>query len=147
MTNASGFSILELMVTLGLASALAGIGILSHNALRPSLDLTTATRQVVMDLQATRMRAVARNTSHRIVFSEGGSSYRLQRQSGSTYNDEGASIALPSGITILSCTAQNATISFRPRGNAGSFGTVTVRNADGNTRSIVVNITGQVRVQ
>jgi Tfp pilus assembly protein FimT len=147
MANTSGFSILELVVTLGLASALAGISVLSHNALRPSLDLTTAMRQIVMDLQATRMRAVAHNTNHRIMFSKGGSSYRLQRQSGSAYDDEGAPIALPSGITVLDCTAQNAAIGFRPRGNAGTFGTVTIGNANGNTRSIVVNITGQVRVQ
>jgi len=146
MANTSGFSIVELVVTLGLASALAGISILSHNALRPSLDLTTATRQIVMDLQAARMRAVARNTNHRIVFSAGAGSYRLQRQSGSAYDDEGAPIALPSGITILDCTAQNAAISFRPRGNAGTFGTVTLRNTEGATRSVVVNITGQVRV-
>ena len=147
MTNTSGLSILELVITLGLASALAGIGVLSHNALRPSLDLTTATRQIVMDLQATRVRAVAHNVNHRVVFSEGGSSYRLQRQNGNAYDDEGAPIALPTGITIQDCTAQNAAISFRPRGNAGTFGTVTLRNADGNSRSIIVNITGQVRVQ
>jgi Tfp pilus assembly protein FimT len=147
MANTHGFSILELVVALGLASALAGISVLGHNAVRPSLDLLTATRQIVMDLQATRMRAVARNSNHRIVFSEGGSNYRLQRQSGGAYNDEGAPIALPSGITIVACTAQNAAVSFRPRGSAGSFGTVIVRNVDGHTRSIVVNITGHVRVQ
>ena len=63
MADTRGFSILELVVTLSLASILAGISVLSHNALRPRLNLGMATRQVVMDLQVTRMRAVAHNAS------------------------------------------------------------------------------------
>jgi prepilin-type N-terminal cleavage/methylation domain-containing protein len=147
MMNRSGFTLLELVATLSLASALAGIGALSHQALRPRLDLMAAMRHIVMDLQATRMRAVAHNTTYRLVFSVGSNRYWLQRQSGGAYTDDGPPIALPAGIIIADCTAQNAAISFRPRGNAGTFGTVTVRNTDGDSRSIVVNITGHVRVQ
>lgn len=147
MEDASGLSILELVVTLGLASLLAGISVLSHQALRPGLNLTMATRQVVMDLQVTRMRAVAHNADERMVFSTGGSSYRLQRKNGNTYDDEGTPVELPAGIIVLACTAQASAISFRPRGNAATFGTVTLQNATGDVRSVVVNIAGQVRVQ
>lgn len=147
MVDARGLSILELVVTLSLASILAGIGVLSHNALRPRLNLSMATRQVAMDLYVTRMRAVARNATQRIVFSNGGTGYQLQRQSGTAYDDEGAPVALPPGITVLDCTARDATISFRPRGNASTFGTVTLGNTAGEVRLVVVDIAGQVRVQ
>jgi len=147
MRHASGLSILELVVAVGLASVLAGVGVLSHQALRPGLNLTAATRQVVMGLLATRMRAIARNTDLRIVFSNGGTSYRPQARNGNTYNDEGAPVALAAGISILDCTAGASAISFRPRGNAGTFGTVTLQNSRGDVRRVVVDIAGQVRVQ
>jgi hypothetical protein len=138
---------LELVVALGLASVLAAAGVLSHQALRPGLNLMTATRQVVMVLLATRMRAVTRNTDLRIVFSNGSTSYRLQARNGNTYDDEGAPVALAPGVTIVDCTARASAISFRPRGNAGTFGTVTLQNSRGDVRRVVVDIAGQVRVQ
>ena len=147
MRNISGLSILELVVALGLASVLAGVGVLSHHALRPGLNLMTATRQVVMGLLAARMRAVARNTDLRLVFPSGSTAYRLQARNGSTYDDEGAPVALAAGIVIVDCTARASAISFRPRGNAGTFGTVTLQNARGDVRRVVVDIAGQVRVQ
>jgi Tfp pilus assembly protein FimT len=147
MRDASGLSLLELVVAVGLTSVLAGVAVLSHQALRPGLNLTAATRQVVMGLLATRMRAVARNTDLRIVFSSGSTSYRLQARNGNTYDDEGAPVALAAGISILDCTAGTSAISFRPRGNAGTFGTVTLQNSRGDIRSVVVDIAGQVRVQ
>ena len=147
MRNASGLSLLELVVALGIVSVLAGVGVLSHQALRPGLNLTAATRQVVMGLLATRMRAVARNTDLRIVFPSGSTTYRLQARNGNTYDDEGAPVALAAGISILDCTARAFAISFRPRGNAGTFGTVTLQNTRGDVRHVVVDIAGQVRVQ
>ena len=147
MTDVKGLTILELTVTLALAAALAGVGVLGHQALRPGLNLMMASRQVVMDLQSTRLRAVARNSDERVVFFIGGTSYRLQEHVGSTYNDQGNPITLPAGIIIQECTARGAAISFRPRGSASVFGTVTLQNARGEVRSVVVDIAGQVRVQ
>ena len=147
MASARGFSLLELVVTLALTSILAGISVLSHQALRPSLNLAMAVRQVVMDLQVTRIRAVVRNTNHRIVFPDGSISYQLQRRGGSTYADDGPPVALPAGIIVLDCNASNDAIGYRPRGNAATFGTVTLQNAKGDARKVIVDIAGQVRVQ
>jgi prepilin-type N-terminal cleavage/methylation domain-containing protein len=147
MTETSGFSILELVVTLALASVLAGIGVLSHQALRPALNLSMAVRQVVMDLQVSRMRAVTHNTNQRILFASGSTNYLLQRRRGGAYEDDGSPVTLPQGITIVDCTAKDSAISFRPRGNAASFGTLTMRNGKGDVRQVIVDIAGQVRVQ
>jgi prepilin-type N-terminal cleavage/methylation domain-containing protein len=147
MAETGGFSLLELLVALSLATILAGISVLGHQAIRPSLDLSMATRQVVMDLKVARMRAVADNANHRIVFGIGSSSYQLQRKNDSSYTDDGQSAALPQGIAVIDCTAKDSAISFRPRGNAGSFGTVTIQNSHGDIRHIIVDIAGQVRVE
>jgi Tfp pilus assembly protein FimT len=147
MEDASGLSVLELVITLGLTAVLAGFSILGHHALRPGLNLTIATRQVLMDLQVARMRAVAHNADQRIVFASGGTSYRLQRRNGSKYDDEGQPVELPAGIIVRDCTAATSAISFRPRGTAGTFGTLTLQNSQGDIRRVVVDIAGHVRVQ
>ena len=142
-----GFSLLELVVVLSVASVLAGIGVLSHHALRPRLDLRDAARQVVMDLKVARLRAAAENVNHRIVFTDGGGTYQPQRKSGSSYTNTAPPVALPQGIVVADCTANGNAIGFKPRGNAATFGTVTIRNRLGEARQIVVDIAGQVRVQ
>jgi len=147
MKHASGFSVLELIVVLSLAAILAAFGVLSHQAMQPEINLSMAARQVVMDLKVTRLRAVARNVNHRILFPAGNSSYRLQHKSGSTYSDDGNPVPLPRGIVIASCTATASAIGFKPRGNAATFGTVTLQNGKGDARRVVVDIAGEVRVQ
>jgi prepilin-type N-terminal cleavage/methylation domain-containing protein len=142
-----GFSLLELLVVVALASVLAGIGALNHHAMQPGLRLGMAARQVVMELKVARMHAVARNVNHRVVFPGGGTSYQRQRKAGSVYIDEGTPVALPPGIVIAGCNAVASAIGFRPRGNAATFGTVTIQNTRGETRRIIVDIAGEVRVQ
>ena len=144
---AHGFSLLELVVALSLASVLAGIAVLNHHALRPRLDLRDAARQVVMDLKVARLRAAAENVNHRIVFTNGGTTYQPQRKSGTSYTNTAPPVPLPQGIIVADCTANGNAIGFLPRGNAATFGTVTIRNRVGEARQIVVDIAGQVRVQ
>jgi len=144
---AHGFSLLELLTVLALTAILAAIGVLSHQALRPSLSLDAAARQVVMDLKIARIRAITDHASHRLLFADGSASYQWQRKNGAGYVDEGRSVALPDGTAIAHCSAAGHAIGFGPRGTAASFGTVTLRNARGETRAVIVDIAGQVRVQ
>jgi prepilin-type N-terminal cleavage/methylation domain-containing protein len=146
MGTASGLSLLELIIVLSVVSILAGIGVLEHQALRPRLNLGLAARQVVRDLNNARMHAVTDHINYRIVFSVDSHTYQTQRKSGSGYSDGGLPVSLPEGITIVDCTARDQSISFVPRGNAGSFGTITIRNSQGEVRHVSVNIAGQVRV-
>jgi prepilin-type N-terminal cleavage/methylation domain-containing protein len=142
-----GFSLLELLVVLALMAILAGTSLLNHQAMRPAIDLRMAARQVVMDLRLARLRAVAENVSHRVVFPTGAASYQHQRKTGATYVDDGAVVQLPRGILISNCTATDNGISFKPRGNAATFGTVIIHNGNGDERRIIVDIAGQARVQ
>ena len=147
MAEASGFSVLELMLALCLAMILAGISVISHRALRPSLDLSAAVRQIVLDLRLTRMRAITDHDSHRIVFSDGAPEYRLQHRDGRAYRDDGAPVRLPGGVVVSDCSALDNAVGFGPRGSAGTFGTITVRNTIGEARQVIVDITGDIRVQ
>jgi prepilin-type N-terminal cleavage/methylation domain-containing protein len=146
MGSTSGLSLLELIIVLSLASILAGIGVLEHQALRPRLNLGLAARQVVMDLKMARMHAVTDHVNYRVLFSDGSRTYQAQQKSGTGYKDDGLPVSLPEGIVVTDCTARDHSISFVPRGNAGSFGTITIRNTKGDECHVSVNIAGQVRV-
>ncbi len=146
MSTAGGFTLLELIIVMGIATLLGGLGVLSQQALRAQLNLSLAARQLVMDLRLARMHAVTDHVNYRLVFPDGGGSYQAQRKVDNAYRDEGEPVGLPSGVIIADCTARDHSISFVPRGAAGSFGTITVRNVRGEERAVTVNIAGQVRV-
>lgn len=142
-----GFSLLEVLVVLALVAILARFSVLNHQAMRPAFDLRMAARQVVLDLRVARMRAVAENVTRRVVFPTGADSYQHQRKAGGVYVDDGAAVRLPPGILISDCNATGNGIGFKPRGNAATFGTVIVRNRNGDERRVIVDIAGQARVQ
>lgn len=146
MRKGAGFSLLELMLVLSLFAILAGVAALAHQGIRPRLNLHVAVRQVMMDLKLARMRAVRDHVNYRIAFPGGGAGYQTQRKTGSGYRDEGLPTPLPQGIWIVDCTGRDHAIMFVPRGSAGSFGTVTLRNDVGDARHVAVDIAGQMRV-
>jgi general secretion pathway protein H len=145
--TAGGWTLLEVVVVVGLMSILAGTAVLAHQAARPMLDLSAGVRQVAMELRVARMRAISDGVGYRVVFAAGGAAYQKQRQGSSTYLDDGPPVALPRGVVVAGCNGSGGAISFRPRGNAGSFGTVTIQNGNGDQRQVVVNIAGRVRIQ
>jgi Tfp pilus assembly protein FimT len=143
-----GFSLLELLIVLGLTVALTGVALLNGPRLLAGWRLAAAARQIVMDLKLARARAILTSATHRLRFLTGDATYRHERQrSSGTYEAIAPATALPSTIAIASCTAAGAGISFRPRGHAGAFGTVTLRNPYGEQRAVIVDIVGRIRVQ
>jgi len=142
-----GLTLLEALVALGIASVLAGTALLGTAALRSRLRLNTATRQVVMDLKLARARAIAQGADYRLRFEEHAVTYRRQRRKAArAYVDDGPPISLPYGVAVMGCTGRGGAIGFRPRGYAGTFGTVTLA-AGKELRRIVVDIAGRMRVR
>jgi type II secretory pathway pseudopilin PulG len=145
--EARGFTVLELITSLGLIATLAALGLWRATAWLPELRLEGAARQVVLDLRQARARAMAEQQQRRLVFSPIGDSYRQQRRVAGSYEDEGPPIGLPSGIDLADCTAAGAAVAFAPRGTASTFGTIILRNSGGRERRVIVDIVGRVRVQ
>jgi type IV fimbrial biogenesis protein FimT len=137
--NNGGFTLIELMAAIGVASILMAIAIPSFLSTLPSLRLTDAARQVATDLQQIRMKAIAQNIPYQITFST--STYVLQRCNGSCTNDSG-NIALPEGITVTASTAPQ----FQPRGTAAAAATITLSNGSSSTR-VCVKTVGRVNIQ
>jgi len=142
-----GFTLFELLVAVALAAALAGAALLGARRALAGWRLSAAARQVVLDLKLARARAILDSANHRVRFSVPGTSYQHERQRPSgAYEASGLPTQLPDDVTVVACTAAGSGVSFRPRGNAGAFGAVTLRNADGDLRAVVVDIVGRIRV-
>lgn len=134
-----GFTVMELMVTIGIASILMAIAVPKFFATLPRQRLTGAARQVATDLQQVRMKAIAQNIPYQISFST--TAYVLQRCNGSCV-DEGGSIQLPQGINVTASTAPQ----FQPRGTAASATTITLSNGS-STKWVCVRTVGRVNIQ
>ncbi len=146
--NSRGISLLEVLVGTALMAILAGTAVMGYGVMLSGWRLNAAARQIVMDLKVARSRAIAEAVSHRIQFQVPGRFYEHQRQeAGKQYAATGPPTPLPPEIETIGCTATGSSIGFRPRGHASTFGTITLRNADGDQRQIVVDIAGRVRVQ
>ena len=133
-----GFTVMEIIVTLGMASIVMGIATPAFLTWLPTLRLSSAARQVAIDLQVARMRAISQNTPYTVTFTP----------STSTYSYTGASRNVAQeypGITI-STAPSNPPVTFSPRGTASTAGTITLSNGSA-TKDIVVSSVGRVKVQ
>jgi prepilin-type N-terminal cleavage/methylation domain-containing protein len=137
--NNTGFTLMELMAAIGVASILMTIAIPNFLAALPRLRLSDAARQVATDLQQVRMKAIAQNIPYQVSFST--TTYVLQRCNGPCAN-EGGSIQLPQGITITASTAPQ----FQPRGTAAAATTITLSNGS-SSKWVCVRTVGRVSIQ
>jgi len=143
-----GFTLLELLIALCIFGVLGAIAAPAYRRALAGWRLSAAARQVVLDLKIARARAILDSATHRVRFSAPGSSYQHERQRPSgTYEPTGPPTTLPADVSVIACTASGSGISFRPRGNAGAFGSVSLGNSDGDLRAVIVDIVGRVRVQ
>ena len=131
----SGFTVLELMVAVGIAMVVLGIAVPSLLTWLPTLRLSSAARQVATDLQVARMKAISQNTANTVTFIQAAGTYTFTL--GTDSRDVGQ---LYPGITISSVSANPV---FTPRGSASTTGTITLSNGTA-TKSIVVSTVGRV---
>ncbi|MGE5304579.1 MAG: GspH/FimT family pseudopilin [Alphaproteobacteria bacterium] len=134
-----GFTLIELMAAIGVASILMAIAIPSFLSTLPGLRLTDAARQVATDLQQMRMKAIAQNIPYQITFSS--TTYVLQKCNGSCANESG-NIVLPQGITVTASTAPQ----FQPRGTAAAATTIMLSNGS-SSKWVCVKTVGRVNIQ
>jgi type II secretory pathway pseudopilin PulG len=140
-------TLLELLMALATMSTLVGLALLGLQRTFEDLRLNQAARQVLLNLTELRTRALTENAARRMLYRTEHDIYQRQRVVGRTHEDEGPPVPLPAGVDLVECTAFGSAVTFRPRGNATTFGTILLRNAAGTERRVVVDIAGRVRVQ
>jgi Tfp pilus assembly protein FimT len=133
-------TLLESCVSIGIVSAVAFLAAPSLIQVREDYQLQAAARQVAGKMQWTRIKAISRSRDCRIRV-DSPVSYVIECQdAGGWAKDE--TVVLPRGFRITA----TASPEFHVRGNVAPTATLTVWDAHSNTKRVVVNITGRVRI-
>ena len=131
-----GFSTIELVVVLAIASIIVAIALPSWKSWSRSAALNSSIRQIQSELHSIKMRAAAENVGFQFVYQQDANDYTIQRDS---------KLLQTKPINRDTTITQAGAISFSPRGTAGA-NRVRLRNSAGVCRQIVVSATGRVRV-
>ncbi len=140
----SGFTLIDLMGTVGVMMILIGIAVPAFLRWLPEFELSSAARQVATDLQLARAKAVSQDRSFQLNFSTTSSSYVLQKcapnDPTSCTNDSGN--ILPTGISF----SASGSVQFLPQGISSGATTITLSNGSAQKR-VCVNLIGRVKIQ
>ena len=146
--SCSGFTVSELMVTIGVAGILMGIAIPSLLAWLPTLRLNDGARQVALDLQNARMNAISQSLPFGLSFT-GATAYVIFQDANlnGAYDNPGDPIirgplSLPQGITVTG----TPTVVFQPRGIASVNNAINLGNGTAATANLATSLVGRVTI-
>ena len=147
MKNNFGFTLMELMIAIAVVAILSAIAVPNMISWRNNAQFNSAVRQVKIALEETRMDAIKANMPSRMDFIVGTNSFnRMKWDPGANAFAAPVIRELPPGTTITGSTFAGNQVQFSSRGMA-SNGTVTIQGSTGQTRQIIVALTGISRIQ
>lgn len=144
----SGFTLIEMMIAIAILAILAAIAVANFPSMMTRFRLSGATRQVMGDLMAARMKAV--NLNRRVkVFFFNDHQYKIcddANNNGTVADGEGdVQIKnIQDKYFDVTFSSTNDPI-FSPRGTATSLPTITLQNTSGS-KNITISIAGRVRI-
>ncbi len=151
------FTLLELLVVLSILAITMSLAVPGIVRWLEDYRLKTTARQLVSDMQAAKMKAVADKVQYRVAFETALNRYSIQRGDravGSTaWTQEGIFRALSdstnphyaSGV-VLSQNFTGGAVIFSPTGQATPAGTATLTSAH-LSKNVVVTLTGRIRIE
>jgi len=142
--RAPGFTLVELVATLGVLGIVVAAGALAWPEIDAALRLDAASQQLAADLHDARVLAIASAARARLVFVRGAPSYRLERADDAGTFTLAATRALPSGIRVADANSGGDLV-FTARGIAEN-GTVVLVDRRGLHATVRLNQRGRVTV-
>lgn len=141
--NSGGFSLAELLTAMGLTAVLLAIAAPQLPTYYAQLEIAGGAKQVAIDLHRARMKAVGENAFYRLTFSDDGTYVRQSSQDGATFVNDGAAVALPTGVQFVGTLPQPT---FNRLGTVAADATVTLTNVIGTTKAVHVNTLGNITI-
>jgi type IV fimbrial biogenesis protein FimT len=142
-----GFSLIEMIVVVAILGILTGIAIPVYIGMKPSIQLSGATRQIMGDLMWARMQAISQNNEFKIFFLVDNHRYIIldDDNGGGTVDSGELTITKDIHDEYYDVNFSTADLIFHPRGNA-SPATVTLTNSSG-TKTVTIAMTGRVKIE
>ena len=138
-----GTSLVDIMVGIAISAVLIGIAVPTIPSLMDPYRLSFAARALGSEMSTARMRSIAQNRRHRVIFDVTGRTYQLQEETAAnTWTAVGGSRELPTGCTFGEIPS-NPT--FDTRGMLAQSYDIAVHSA-AQTRTVSVNILGNVQI-
>jgi type IV fimbrial biogenesis protein FimT len=144
MPKNSGFTLMELMVTIAVIAILASLAVPNIIGWLPNYRLRSGAEDIQSTLQLARITAIKRNATATVSFDIANETYRASVE-GQTFR----SGKMPAEIDISSATFGGGTfVQFDSQGIAinNTDGSANLINNLGRTKTITVYITGNSRI-
>ncbi len=142
MRQNEGYTLIEIMTVMAIIAIAVSIAIPNVIGWFPKYRLRSGAEEIQSTLQLARLGAIKQNTSATVTFDTANHTF-LATVNGQTIKRG----KMPAGIFIDSITSPSSQIQFDSRGLAnGSTGDILVRNNQGGTKTITVNIVGNSRI-
>jgi type IV fimbrial biogenesis protein FimT len=149
LTDRRGFSLGEILVTVGIFSILAAIAVPQFIAFQPKIRLNGATRQIFSELMWARSKAVMENKAHLVTFPTSSTMVIFDDANSNGTLDSGEAIKTVNlqteyaGITLASTAT---TITFTSRGTISVAPNITLTCSIAGTKTIALKITGAASI-
>lgn len=153
-----GLTLFEVVFVIAVLAILGAIAFLQIQPFISRVRLYTGVRQVNSDLQFIRAKSISQNRRFRVTFRTATNDYVVERQENGTWhrhfphgngNEEvaDATVALPFGVRVVAVNSDGEVI-FLPRGSVDGGITITLGMMTGvETRQVIVNLAGRVRIE
>jgi len=111
--------------------------------------LRGATQELFAELQRARLAAVMENHRYRLTIVPGTGLYEIHNDKNNDNSEDSGEVSIRSvaiqnpGIAL----AGDDIVTFLPNGTALTYGTITLSNGSGRTRTLIVSSGGRIRTQ
>jgi type IV fimbrial biogenesis protein FimT len=149
MNNNFGFTLIELMVAIGILGIISAAAVPNMISWRNNMQFNSAVRMVKISIEDTRMDAIKANMRSRLDFTVGGDTFDSVKWDHTT-DTEATPVThqLPPGIILDKSTVGSNKLIFDPRGMVKQYGTLTIKNVSANTcMAVVIAMTGSSRIE